>query len=172
MHRILTDVAQVPWAYAYSKWYHQYVAYPIDALVSNAHVHMLVMWRLMVFQTAAAKLGEYTITDRGTWLSTSASITSQLVRYNEGQDDPTQSNAGQPEGPADPLLNPAFFLTGAKVCDSNKQLADDFLTWVISEQGQKVIEDFRGTASPTEWLYTRAPTRSDLRIQNCSIIGA
>ncbi|CAE6409532.1 unnamed protein product [Rhizoctonia solani] len=151
---LFVAVGQVPWAYAYSKWYHQYVAYPIDAL------------------TAAAKLGEYTITDRGTWLSTSASITSQLVRYNEGQDDPTQSNAGQPEGPADPLLNPAFFLTGAKVCDSNKQLADDFLTWVISEQGQKVIEDFRGTASPTEWLYTRAPTRSDLRIQNCTIIGA
>ncbi|CAE6423786.1 unnamed protein product [Rhizoctonia solani] len=151
---LFVAVGQVPWAYAYSKWYHQYVAYPIDAL------------------TAAAQLGEYTITDRGTWLSTPTNITSQLIRYNEGQDDPVQSTAGQPEGPADPLLNPAFFLTGTKVCESNKQLADDFLTWVISEQGQKVVEDFRGKTSPTEWLYTRAPTRNDLRIQNCSVVGA
>ncbi|KAJ1309953.1 hypothetical protein OPQ81_006712 [Rhizoctonia solani] len=150
---LFVAVGQVPWAYAYSKWYHQYVAYPIDAL------------------TAAAKLGEYTITDRGTWLSTPTDVTSQLVRYNEGQDDPIQSTEGQPEGPADPLLNPAFFLTGSKICESNKQLADDFLTWTISERGQKVIEDFRGSASPTEWLYTRAPTRSDLRIQNCSVTG-
>ncbi|CAE6518317.1 unnamed protein product [Rhizoctonia solani] len=150
---LFVAVGQVPWAYAYSKWYHQYVAYPIDALI------------------AAARLGEYTITDRGTWLSTPTNITSQLVRYNEGQDDPIQSTEGEPEGPADPLLNPAFFLSGAKVCESNKQIADDFLSWTISEQGQKVIEDFRGTASPSEWLYTRAPTRNDLRIQNCSVIG-
>ncbi|KAF8758500.1 PBP superfamily domain [Rhizoctonia solani] len=129
-------VGQVPWAYAYSKWYHQYVAYPIDALI------------------AAAKLGEYTITDRGTWLSTPVNVTSQLVRYNEGQDDPAQSAAGQPEGPEDLLLNPHFSLL------------------VPNEDGQKVIEDFRGTASPTEWLYTRAPTRNDLKIQNCSITGA
>ncbi|KAF8682208.1 PBP superfamily domain [Rhizoctonia solani] len=165
-------VGQVPWAYAYSKWYHQYVAYPIDALVSTIHADTLIPGRLMVFQIAAAKLGEYTITDRGTWLSTPVNVTSQLVRYNEGQDDPAQSAAGQPEGPEDLLLNPAFFLTGTKVCEGNKQLADDFLTWVVSEDGQKVIEDFRGTASPTEWLYTRAPTRNDLKIQNCSITGA
>ncbi|KDN51859.1 hypothetical protein RSAG8_00410, partial [Rhizoctonia solani AG-8 WAC10335] len=100
-----------------------------------------------------------------------------LVRYNEGQDDPIQSTAGQPEGPADPLLNPAFFLSSTKVCESNKQLADDFLSWTViqfralSEAGQKVIEDFRGQTSPAEWLYTRAPTRNDLRIQNCSVTG-
>ncbi|CAE7185965.1 unnamed protein product [Rhizoctonia solani] len=150
---LFVAVGQVPWAYAYSKWYHQYAAYPIDAL------------------TAAAKLGEYTITDRGTWLSTPADITNMLVRYNEGQDDPIQNTAGEPEGPADPLLNPAFFLTGTNICEGNKQLADDFLSWIVSEAGQKVIEDFRGQTSPTEWLYTRAPTRSDLRIQNCSITG-
>ncbi|KAH7340693.1 hypothetical protein B0J17DRAFT_568814 [Rhizoctonia solani] len=150
---LFVAVGQVPWAYAYSKWYHQYVAYPIDAL------------------KAAATLGEYTITDRGTWLSTPTNYTGMLVRYNEGQDDPIQSTTGQPEGPADPLLNPAFFLSSTKVCESNKQLADDFLSWTISEAGQKVIEDFRGQTSPDEWLYTRAPTRSDLRIQDCSVTG-
>ncbi|CAE6533714.1 unnamed protein product [Rhizoctonia solani] len=150
---LFVAVGQVPWAYAYSKWYHQYVAFPIDAL------------------KAAAVLGEYTITDRGTWLSTPTNYTSMLIRYNEGQDDPIQSTAGQPEGPADPLLNPAFFLSSTKVCESNKQLADDFLSWTISEAGQKVIEDFRGQTSPAEWLYTRAPTRNDLRIQNCSVTG-
>ncbi|CAE6448990.1 unnamed protein product [Rhizoctonia solani] len=150
---LFVAVGQVPWAYAYSKWYHQYVAFPIDAL------------------KAAATLGEYTITDRGTWLSTPTNYTSMLARYNEGQDDPIQSTPGQEEGPANPLLNPAFFLSSTKVCDGNKQLADDFLSWTISEAGQKVIEDFRGQTSPTEWLYTRAPTRNDLRIQNCSVTG-
>ncbi|CAE6500282.1 unnamed protein product [Rhizoctonia solani] len=144
----------VPWGLAYSKWYHQYTMYPIDAL------------------KAAALLGEYTITDRGTWLSTPTNITSMLVRYNEGEDDVTQSIASKPEGAADPLLNPAFFLTSTKICENNKKLADDFLNWTIhSDLGQKVIENFRGKASPSEWLYTRAPSRNDLRIQNCTFLG-
>ncbi|CAE6504278.1 unnamed protein product [Rhizoctonia solani] len=152
---LFVAIGQVPWGLAYSKWYHQYTMYPIDAL------------------KAAALLGEYTVTDRGTWLSTPTNITKLLVRYNEGEDDPTQSIAGKPEGSADPLLNPAFFLTSTQICESNKKLADNFLSWVThSDLGQKVIEDFRGKASPNEWLYTRAPSRNDLRIQNCTIIGS
>lgn len=148
-------IGQVPWGLAYSKWYHQYTMYPIDAL------------------KAAALLGEYTITDRGTWLSTPANFTKMLVRYNEGEDDPAQSIVGEPEGSADPLLNPAFFLTSTKICENNKRLADDFLNWVVhGDLGQKVVEDFRGSASPKEWLYTRAPSRNDLRIQNCTILGS
>ncbi|OGE50169.1 hypothetical protein PENARI_c018G01945 [Penicillium arizonense] len=27
-------IGQVPWATAYSKWYHQYIAYPIQALTA------------------------------------------------------------------------------------------------------------------------------------------
>ncbi|KAL4950164.1 hypothetical protein BDW69DRAFT_197478 [Aspergillus filifer] len=46
-----TDIGQVPWAPAYSKWYHQYADYPVQAL------------------TAEILLQEYNITDRGTYLS-------------------------------------------------------------------------------------------------------
>ncbi|CAE6425864.1 unnamed protein product [Rhizoctonia solani] len=151
---LFVAIGQVPWGLAYSKWYHQYTMYPIDAL------------------KAAALLGEYTITDRGTWLSTSPIFTEMLDIYNTGQDDPAQDVAGGTEAPADPLLNPAFFLTSTKICDANKKLADEFLEWTTdSEHGQKVIEQFRGNVS-NEWLYTRAPTRKDLRIQNCSTLGS
>lgn len=44
-------IGQTPWSYPYSNWYHRYVDFPFAAL------------------RAAAQLGEYTITDRGTWLS-------------------------------------------------------------------------------------------------------
>lgn len=115
-------------------------------------------------------MGEYTITDRGTWLSTPADVTSTLVRYNAGQDDKNQDVGGTGENAADPLLNPAFFLSSTKICDDNKQLAADFLNWTISEDGQKVVEDFRSQFS-SEWLYTRAPTRTDLKIQNCTVNG-
>lgn len=49
-------IGQVPWATAYSTWYHQYIAFPIQAL------------------TAAIILQEYTITDRGTILSLDADL--------------------------------------------------------------------------------------------------
>jgi hypothetical protein len=92
--------------------------------------------------------------------------------YNTGQDDPAQDVVGGTEAPADPLLNPAFFLTSTGICDANKKLADEFLEWTTnSEYGQKVIEQFRGKVS-SEWLYTRAPTRKDLRIQDCSTLGS
>ncbi|KAG9079256.1 hypothetical protein FS749_008672 [Ceratobasidium sp. UAMH 11750] len=139
---LFVRIGQVPWALAYSKWYHQYTMYPIDAL------------------TAAALLGEYTITDRGTWLSTNKAVTDHLTIYNQGTD----------TDPADPLLNPAFFLSGNKSCSENKAMADKFLSWTISEAGQKVIEDFRSAGSD-DWLYTRAPVDPDQKIKNCSLSG-
>src|ERR1700690_3381104 len=63
---------QIPWAYAYSKWYHQYPRYPIPAL------------------TAASLLGEYTLSDRGTFLtlqSQNKTIADNLVMYKRGEDD-------------------------------------------------------------------------------------
>ncbi|GAB1523243.1 hypothetical protein RhiTH_006374 [Rhizoctonia solani] len=121
---------------------------------------------------AAALLEEYTITDRGTWLSTPKNITEMLVLYNEGKDDETQDNPDVVEGPADPLLNPAFFLTSTKICEENKDLADAFLDWVVDRAlGQEVIKGYRRNDSD-EWLYTGAPNRTDLRIQNCTIQGS
>ncbi|KAL7943783.1 hypothetical protein V8C42DRAFT_100954 [Trichoderma barbatum] len=79
------SIGQVPWATAYSTWYHQYIAFPIQAL------------------TAAILLEEYTITDRGTMLSLDAKLRNETVIYKAGSD-----NAD------DPLLNPAHLLVGKK----------------------------------------------------------
>ncbi|KAL4931454.1 uncharacterized protein BDV17DRAFT_16319 [Aspergillus undulatus] len=81
-------IGQVPWAMKYSNWYHQYMAYPIQAL------------------TAAAALQEYTLTDWGTYLSVDDSVRSQLTVYKHGLDDPR-----------DLLLMPAHLLVGAKAQD-------------------------------------------------------
>ncbi|KAF4951696.1 hypothetical protein FSARC_12847 [Fusarium sarcochroum] len=78
-------IGQVPWATAYSTWYHQYIAFPIQAL------------------TAAIALNEYTITDRGTILSLDAELRNQTVIYKAGSDKP-----------GDLLLNPAHALIGEK----------------------------------------------------------
>ncbi|PTU23672.1 hypothetical protein P175DRAFT_0468385 [Aspergillus ochraceoroseus IBT 24754] len=81
-------IGQVPWASKYSTWYHQYVAYPTQALA------------------AAAALQEYTLTDWGTYLSVDKSVQQQLIIYKRGSD-----NAG------DLLLMPAHLLVGTKAQD-------------------------------------------------------
>ncbi|KAL4786873.1 hypothetical protein BJX76DRAFT_62864 [Aspergillus varians] len=81
-------IGQVPWAMKYSNWYHQFMAYPIQAL------------------TAAAALHEYTLTDWGTYLSVDDSVRSQITVYKHGLDDPK-----------DLLLMPAHLLVGAKALD-------------------------------------------------------
>ncbi|KAG8718964.1 hypothetical protein FRC08_003945 [Ceratobasidium sp. 394] len=139
---LFVRIGQVPWGLAYSKWYHQYTMYPIDAL------------------TAAALLNEYTITDRGTWLSTNKTVTNRLTIYNQGAD----------KDAADPLLNPAFFLAGSKSCPENTAMANKFLSWTVSEAGQKVVENFRKEGSDA-WLYTRAPVGSGQKIKDCKVTG-
>lgn len=117
------EVGQVPWATAYSTWYHEYIAYPIQAL------------------TAAILLDEYTITDRGTYLSISAELQNQTAIYKAGMDDA-----------ADPLLNPAHILIGMGA--ENEEMADRFTRWAISEEGQEVITGFKKNG---QQLYTAAP---------------
>ncbi|KAF4979869.1 hypothetical protein FDECE_17989 [Fusarium decemcellulare] len=77
------SVGQIPWATSPSTWYHQYIAFPIQAL------------------EAAIKLNEYTITDRGTILSLDEELRNETVIYKEGSDKP-----------GDQLLNPAHLLVG------------------------------------------------------------
>lgn len=97
MHRLyslaiaLLIFKQVPWATAYSTWYHQYIAFPIQAL------------------TAAILLEEYTITDLGTILSLDADIRNQTRIYKAGSDDAD-----------DPLLNPARALIGKKAPNADE----------------------------------------------------
>ncbi|KAL4863604.1 hypothetical protein BDV12DRAFT_177300 [Aspergillus spectabilis] len=81
-------IGQVPWAMKYSNWYHQFMAYPIQAL------------------TAAAALQEYTLTDWGTYLSVDDSVRKKITIYKHGQDDTK-----------DLLLMPAHLLVGAKAQD-------------------------------------------------------
>ncbi|KAL2679115.1 hypothetical protein Neosp_009876 [[Neocosmospora] mangrovei] len=87
-------IGQVPWATAYSTWYHQYIAFPIQAL------------------TAAILLNEYTITDRGTILSLDAGLRNQTKIYKAGSD-----------AADDLLLNPARALIGTKAPNADEATA-------------------------------------------------
>ncbi|KAL3478880.1 hypothetical protein BJX99DRAFT_223570 [Aspergillus californicus] len=116
-------IGQVPWAMKYSNWYHQYMAYPIQAL------------------EAAARLQEYTLTDWGTYLSSSEVVSNSLAIYKHGQDDEK-----------DLLLAPAHLLVGAKA--QNVTAAKDFATWATGEEGQTVIAEFKKFG---EAVYSPAP---------------
>ncbi|KMU85712.1 hypothetical protein CIHG_03752 [Coccidioides immitis H538.4] len=107
------SIGQVPWATAYSTWYHQYITFPIQAL------------------TAAILLREYTITDYGTYLSIPRGLRDQMVIYKKGTNDAD-----------DPLLNPAHLLVGARAKNA-KMAKEFAKWLVSKEGGQKVIEGFK-----------------------------
>ena len=110
-----TDSLQVPWALSYSKWYHQYSQYPLNALA------------------AAATLSEYTLTDLSTWITSPDSVKSRLKIFKSGSDD----------DPNDPLLNPAHALYGARVRPENAIIGEAFMDWLVEpDGGQKVIRTF------------------------------
>jgi ABC-type tungstate transport system permease subunit len=119
-------IGQVPWALPYSIWYHQYPAFPIQAL------------------STASLLKEYTLTDRGTFLSLQFSqpnLTAALEMFKVGSDD-----AG------DPLLLPGHLLVGNKA--RNATLAQLFARWATSERGQSVVTGFSKNGVQ---LYSGAP---------------
>ncbi|KAF3935446.1 hypothetical protein ABW20_dc0106963 [Dactylellina cionopaga] len=117
-------IGQVPWATPYSTWYHQYIAFPIQAL------------------TAAIQLKQYTITDRGTYLSIDQELANQTCIYKAATDDAS-----------DPLLNPAFLLIGKKATNVNVVTA--FRKWMVNKRkGQKVITNFKKNG---QQLYSGAP---------------
>lgn len=113
----------MPWAFTYSTWYHQFVAFPIQAL------------------TAAISLKEYTLTDRGTYLSLPSNLTSRVEIFKAATDEED-----------DPLLNPAHLLVGRKA--SNETLAYLFADWATSANGQSVITSFKKNG---QQLYSGAP---------------
>ncbi|KAH6665997.1 putative extracellular tungstate binding protein [Halenospora varia] len=116
-------IGQVPWSTPYSTWYHQYIAYPIQAL------------------TAAITLQEYTLTDRGTYLSLSSDLQKQTQIYKASSD-----------AEDDLLLNPAHALIGTKA--ENAEMARKFVKWLVGPQGQGVIGGFKKGG---EVLYSGAP---------------
>jgi ABC-type tungstate transport system permease subunit len=125
---LFIKIGQVPWGLAYSKWYHQYPRFPLQAL------------------RAASVLSEYTLTDRGTWLSSDKLVTDELEIYKTGSD----------EIKDDLLLNPAHVLLGSKADDTNLEISTAFMEWVIRKDGgQKVIREFKTPSG--EVLYSEAP---------------
>lgn len=116
----------------YSNWYHQYPQFPLQAL------------------NAASLLNEYTLTDRGTWLSSPSQVTDALNIYKRGDD-----ASSDPEGL---LLNPARCLQGAKA--GQKDLASSFMDWVIDDNGGEVV--IRTFKKNGQVLYT--PTPIDQRL--------
>jgi ABC-type tungstate transport system permease subunit len=116
-------IGQVPWSLPYSTWYHQFPAFPIQAL------------------TTAILLKEYTLTDRGTFLSLPASVASGMAMYKVGSDSED-----------DPLLLPGHLLVGNKA--RNGTLAKKFAEWAVSARGQSVVTGFRKGGVQ---LYSGAP---------------
>ncbi|KAF8836258.1 hypothetical protein BDN67DRAFT_1014851 [Paxillus ammoniavirescens] len=132
---IFCKIGQVPWALAYSKWYHQYPRFPLQAL------------------KAASVLNEYTLTDRGIWLSSAPEVTSVLKVFAQGGDD----------DPNDPLLNPGHVLLGSKAKSEDRVIWEKFMTWVVDHDGgQKVVRDFKkpSGSGKAEQLYSEAPAQS------------
>jgi ABC-type tungstate transport system permease subunit len=86
-------------------------------------------------------LDEYTITDRGTYLSISVELQNRTTVYKAATDDAE-----------DPLLNPAHILIGKGA--ENEEMADRFARWAIGEEGQEVITGFKKNG---QQLYTAAP---------------
>lgn len=119
-------IGQVPWGLPYSTWYHQFPAFPIQAL------------------STASLLKEYTLTDRGTFLSLEQlqpNLTSALLQFKAGTDSED-----------DPLLLPGHLLVGRKA--RNVTLAYQFADWATSSRGQGVITGFRKNGKQ---LYSGAP---------------
>lgn len=104
----------------------------------------------MLALEAASKLREYTLSDRGIFLTMKAaneSVTDNLRVYKAGGD----------EDPADPLLNSAAVLLGGHVCEEDAELAQSFVDWMIrADGGQAVVAEFKKDGTD-EVLYTPAP---------------
>ncbi|TCD69496.1 hypothetical protein EIP91_007426 [Steccherinum ochraceum] len=117
-------IGQVPWALAYSSWYHQYPRFPLQAL------------------QAASVLNEYTLTDRGTWLSSPGSVIGALTIYKAGSDE-------NPE-----LYNPCNALVSPAPLDA--ELSKTFMDWLLDlDCGQKVVREFEKNG---QVLYSPAVT--------------
>ena len=112
--QLFIEIGQVPWAYDYSKWYHQYPRFPRESL------------------EAASLLSEYTLTDLGTWITATDAVKSRLDIFKKGSDDAS-----------DPLLNPAHALYGARASTAHGEIGKAFMDWLGSpDGGQNIIRTF------------------------------
>ncbi|KZS96898.1 hypothetical protein SISNIDRAFT_437687 [Sistotremastrum niveocremeum HHB9708] len=105
-------IGQVPWAYAYSTWYHHYARFPLEAL------------------KAASQLSEYTLTDYGTYLSSPEEVQNAVVEY--------KMSSGSAD---DLLLNPAHVLFG-KAARENPHAILFMLWMHWAEGGQAIVATY------------------------------
>lgn len=89
----------------------------------------------------AIKLKEYTLTDKGTYLTLDPKLAKQVKIYGIGKDHEN-----------DLLLNPASLLIGKRA--KTKVMVQRFANWAISCSGQDVIKSFQKEGKK---LYTGAP---------------
>ncbi|KAJ3846097.1 hypothetical protein EV368DRAFT_53222 [Lentinula lateritia] len=126
---LFIDIGQVPWAHPPSPWYHIYPRFPRESL------------------SAPSVLGEYTLTDRGTWLSSERGVRKGLrvnitTKLNEEDGE---------EEDAKTLLNPCNALLGS--LPLHKDLAVEFMRWVVKpDGGQKVVKEF--VSGDGEMIYS------------------
>lgn len=104
---------QVPWAFAYSTWYHQYPRFPVEAL------------------RAAASLEEYTLTDKGTYTASDSSVQEALQIFLIGSD-----------AADDRLLNPARVLRSKYPMDEELAI-DFLRWMKDDGGGQGVVREFK-----------------------------
>ncbi|PHH62847.1 hypothetical protein CDD81_6647 [Ophiocordyceps australis] len=119
-------IGQVPWANTPSPWYHQFSAFPREALIH------------------AIEYEEYTLTDRGTFLSLPRYLRNSITVFKAGTDDGN-----------DPLLNAAYLSVGTRA--QNVSLARFFGRWTMHPNGQTVIKHFGKGEEP---LYSGSPIRT------------
>ncbi|KAJ5803863.1 uncharacterized protein N7518_000166 [Penicillium psychrosexuale] len=121
-------IGQVPWADPPTSWYHMFPGLSFQAI-----------------REAACK-GEYTVTDKETWLAIEDETRKQLTIFAEGNDDEN-----------DLLLNHAHILVGKNA--KNKATANDFADWMVRDDGgQQVIRSFTKSG---EVLYSTIPAGVD-----------
>lgn len=145
---IWAAIGQTPWSIPYSSWYHQFVSFPFQAL------------------EAAARLGEYMVTDRGSWLGVEEWVRRDMMVFvsrgcrEQGR---LSSNALQKDGTDDAddaMLNPAHVLVGSRA--DNKEMANAFVDWLIRKDGgQEVVRRFASEDGAI--LYSPAPDVTNIR---------
>ncbi|KAK7451200.1 hypothetical protein VKT23_012532 [Stygiomarasmius scandens] len=123
---LFIKIGQVPWALAYSSWYHQYPRFPLQAL------------------QAASFLSEYTLTDKGTWLSSPNNITDNLEIFKEGTDPNNSRSGDSSDDDGSSLLNPCSALLGQPEKNLSKDIAGKFMKWLVDlDGGQEVVREFK-----------------------------
>ncbi|KAI4164436.1 MAG: hypothetical protein LQ342_002083 [Letrouitia transgressa] len=122
-------LGQAPWAdTSTGNLYHRFPSFPFQALEE------------------AARSGEYTLVDRGTWWGVEEWVRERMKIYMEAHD--------SDRNPI--LLNPAHALVGT--WSKNKDIASAFADWMAMDTGgQKVVARFTVHG---QVLYTKAPLDS------------